>query len=114
LVYIGATGLLAPRYDDSGTVDFMGNETLDILGVLNHEAIAEGRKRSARRLAAGVARFLTYGDTPPVRRDLMHAVEDDSYGLVRWFCAKEGAREEPFKSFALDRSPLWRKFCGTA
>jgi HNH endonuclease len=114
LVYVMPTGLLAPRFYGDSSVDRMGEITLEILDILNHEAITEGRRRAARRLTAAVRRVLTHGDTFDCRRDLLHAIEDDPYGLAQWFGMREGALEQPFPEFRINFPTLWRRYCSAA
>lgn len=114
LSYISETGLLAPRFDAGGIEDRMGEETLLILDLLNHDAIAEGRKKAARRLRVAARRALTNGDCQDTRRDLLHAIEDDPYGLALWYAAREGKFEEPFNDLASEQPSLWRRFCSAS
>jgi uncharacterized protein (TIGR02646 family) len=112
--YVTATGLLAPRFDATGQVDRMGEETLTIIEVINHDAVAEGRLRAARRLRSAVERAIASGDSQATRRDLLYSIKDDPYGLAIWFTAKEGRYEDPFASLALADPRLWRRFCSWA
>jgi uncharacterized protein (TIGR02646 family) len=113
-VYVDSTGLLAPRFDRSGNEDFIGSQTLNLLSVLNHDAIADGRKRAARRLRRAAEQAVAAGAAHEQRRDLLHAVEDDPYGLARWYTAEDGRLDDPFATLAGVHPRLWRRFCAAA
>jgi hypothetical protein len=103
-IFDGGTGLLAPRYVDA-LPDRLATTTLAILDVLQNESVATGRQQSARRLRTGVE-AAAVGD----RRALRHAIDEDDYGLARWYSAFEGRDEEPFRTVRVNEPALWRYF----
>jgi uncharacterized protein (TIGR02646 family) len=104
-----ATGVLAPRFSVEGVADRRGEETLAILDILNHESVAEGRRRSIRRLQEAVAEHVETGNTVVQLCKLARAVAEDDYGVARWFAFWEGRHERPFSDLALTQPP-WRRF----
>lgn len=105
-VFIGTTGLLAPRFAED-TYDGLAQSTLDILPPLNDEAVALGRFNAARRLREAAGEAVT---NPAKRRDLLRAVSDDDYGVARWYGQFEGRRESPFPELRVAQPTLWRRF----
>lgn len=107
-----STALLAARWiDDPARPHPRGKYTLEVLSVLDHEAVAEGRRRTRRSLARAVKHFLNHterdGLSDPIDRahdlfrELVEAIIDaDAYGLADWFFVRDGLREEPFSTFA--------------
>jgi len=105
LFYVSETGVITPRYDPAtGRQCPKGVATTDLLP-LNDEAIACGRKRVSRRLVEAVRAFLdavprqsSDASGPRAADVLLEAVRDcPDYGLSRWYFAKDGHNEEPFR-----------------
>lgn len=120
LFYEPRTGLVTARRTAGGTDDAKGARTLEVLDVLDHEAIAEGRRRATRNLERAVSAFLTAEAASPdaegrtrLVRELVSAVRDnDDYGLGQWCFLRDGAAMRPFCELR-DRHPgVWRTIGG--
>jgi hypothetical protein len=109
-----SSGFLAPRFLADGSVDARGEATLEVLETLNFETVVTGRARAIRRLREALRRSLLAGDTPEARRDVLHALEDDDFGVVMWFVRHEGRHEPPFVNVSQQLPALWRRLCVAA
>lgn len=88
-----ATGRLAPRFRVDGSIDPMGDTTIEIIAPLNFESVTEGRIKAIRRLRVGADAVLIHGDTSKTRQRLHEAVGDDDFGVANWYLEWEGREE---------------------
>jgi 5-methylcytosine-specific restriction endonuclease McrA len=110
LILDTTTALLAPRRVEGEAEDPSGVETLKVLDVLNFEALAEGRKRSIRRLRSAASTVVESADKPCDHHVLWQEVTDDDYGVAAWFGLWEGVGEEPFSSIRSNQPRIWRHY----
>jgi 5-methylcytosine-specific restriction endonuclease McrA len=101
------TGVLAPRFH--GAVPDRGAaETLRVLDILNQEPVAEGRKKSVRRLVHAAELAIAGPDLPSASKAMWLAVGDDDYGVAAWFALWEGQDTEPYSAVKETRPRIWR------
>lgn len=110
LILVTQTGLVSPRYLLDGSVSKLGSYTLEKLSTLNHDAIADARRRVVRRLITAIQHVEQVGDTTQSRRSLLTAVEDDFFGVSTWFAVREGRTEEAVSVLRASCPNLWRRF----
>jgi uncharacterized protein (TIGR02646 family) len=104
-----STGMLAPRFH--GQIPDRGaTETLRVLDILNQEAVAEGRRKSIRRLLRAASKLAGSADLPAKSEELWLAVDDDDYGVAAWFALWEGQDSMPFSTIKQTRPQMWRHF----
>lgn len=114
LVLDVASGFLAPRYLGDGAVDVRGEVTLEVLDILNYEALSEGRRRTVRRLGAAAEAVVNAGGSTASFQALVREVQEDEYGVSSWFACWEGSADPPFSTLAQMTRP-WRRFvCASA
>lgn len=113
LFYDSRTGELAPRWDpDSGQPSVKGDQTLECLSTLRHQAVVEGRARTRRNLARAVRTFLNHSGTRSVAdaslAELREALVDNvEYGLVSWYFERDGQSERPFATLRDEHPETW-------
>jgi hypothetical protein len=110
LILVTQTGLVSPRYLLDGSVSSLGSYTLEKLSALNHDAIADSRRRVVRRLITAIQHVEQVGDTPQSRRSLLTTVEDDFFGVATWFAAREGRNDDAVSALRANCPNLWRRF----
>jgi hypothetical protein len=105
-----ATGILAPRFHGEWE-DERGRQTLKVIDRLNYEDVAEGRRRTMRRLErAAVAALAAEDDAPSEADALWREVDEDDYGVAAWFALWEGQRMTPFAEIRSRKPTIWRHF----
>ena len=98
------TGNLTARYDAaSAAPSVRGESTVRVLQLDRREAMAEGYRRTYRRLAERVRQALAAGvtDSKKLAGELLQA---DDHGLMGWCFGPIGARLQPFEEL-LRRAP---------
>jgi hypothetical protein len=107
------TGNLTARYDSSsGLPSVKGEATVQILLLDQREGIAEGYRRTYRRIQTCVREALGRGKIVP--NALVNEIRQaDDHGLVGWCFGAVGARIEPFADLR-DREPKAWEACKNA
>ena len=110
------TGEITARWDVStGEEVPKGSQTIQLLSILRHQAITEGRQRVRRNLERAVRRFLERataedgeGAHPGLLEDLLESIDDaDGYGLAHWFFLREGQDEGAFRELRQGFPSAW-------
>lgn len=101
------TGNLTARFDAaSGVASDRGESTVHVLQLDRREGMAEGNRRTYRRLADCVRQALVAGVTDSERlvRELLQA---DEHGLLGWCFGPVGAQQQPFKELRRRAPHAW-------
>jgi uncharacterized protein (TIGR02646 family) len=108
------TGEITARWDPAtGEESPKGQSLLDVVSTLRHQAVTEGRRRTAARLRRAIRSFLVQSQTKQdiaddSIRDLVECVEDASdYGIAAWFFLRDGQDEEPFRTLRERFPEIW-------
>jgi len=109
------TGEITARWDiTTGEENPRGWSILEILTSLRHQAVTEGRRRTALRLRRVVRAFLSRwgggGGEPSEEavRDLQESIDDATdYGIAGWFFLRDSRDEEPFRSLRAEFPTIW-------
>lgn len=101
------TGNLTARFDPA-TDDFLtkGVETVRVLELDRREALAEGYKKSCKRLKSLLQRHLDQGSLSALPQAL---VDEDDHGLLGWFLKAAGQEELPFKVLRDNHPAVWQQ-----
>jgi len=103
------TGVITPKYDaSSGLEDPFGLATLEVISVLGHEAVIEGRLQTINRLRRAARRFLASGNRSDAT-DLHREIHEDAFGVARWFLVYEGRGESTWTELRMQHPRLWRR-----
>ena len=103
------SGVMAPRYLETGFLDPRGLETLKVFKPLTYESVIEGRYRSIERLREAVQLAVDAGDNRETQKALGEAVTCDDFGVAAWFALGLGADEYPFDALRTNAA-LWQRF----
>lgn len=101
------TGNVVARFDRfTNGFSPKGSATVDLLRLDRREAMAEGLKRTFRRLAATVEQFLESGrsDSAPLVANLRRC---DDHGLLGWCFDGRGQELPPFRDLRMGHPPVW-------
>lgn len=101
------TGNLTARYDAASQApSAKGESTVEVLHLDRREAMAEGYRRTFRRLADRVHQSLAGGaiDSARLANDLLQA---DDHGLMGWCFSVIGAQFQPFSQLHLQDPQAW-------
>lgn len=108
------TGNLTARYDaDCGASSPKGESTVRILRLDRREGMAEGYRRTYRRIVTCVQDFLTGGCVDP-QRLAQELLEADDHGLLGWCLGPVGVRMTPFAELLRNTPQAWAVCVATA
>jgi len=100
------TGILTARFDAvKNDYCAKGVETVRVLELDRREAMAEGYKKSYKRLNALLQDRLDRGDFSDLPQSL---VDDDDHGLLGWCLQAAGQNEPPFKTLRDNHPMIWQ------
>ncbi|WP_245560479.1 hypothetical protein [Nocardia asiatica] len=102
------TGFVSPRYVGDG-YDVFGEATLLVLPTINHEAVAAGRERVARRLKEAITQACE-DRTNESRKKIFLEISEDDVGVSRWYAFWEGSFEREMQMLKMHDVSLWRRF----
>ena len=101
------TGNVVARFDlDSDDWSPKGQRTVELLQLDRREALAAGYRRTYRRLAAQVERYLTESDSSTEK--LVAGLRDaDDHGLLGWCFMGTGQNMSPFRDLRERQPDVW-------
>lgn len=101
------TGNLTARYDATCAAPSpRGESTVQVLQLDRREGMAEGYRRTYRRIAACIDRALAAGAIEP--QNLAHELRQaDDHGLLGWCFSAVGARLQPFQDLRHRAPDAW-------
>jgi uncharacterized protein (TIGR02646 family) len=101
------TGNIVARFDANAKMfSAKGTSTVNVLKLDRREALAEGYRRSLRRIKAVLEPYLAPSSQAPDARTIIRALKiADDHGLLEWCFKFSGKKEPPFSEF-IARYPL--------
>lgn len=101
------TGNITARYDAaSGAPSPKGEATVQVLHLDRREGMAEGYRRTYRRLVACVRQTLAADDLD-CERLVVELLQADNHGLMGWCFGPVGARLQPFEELRRKAPDAW-------
>jgi uncharacterized protein (TIGR02646 family) len=102
------TGNIVPRVEPtSGEEAPKGRETVRVFQLDRREAIANGYKKTLRRIAGLVRRVIEEGQFEESVHELLEA---DDHGLLGWCFSGSGQNDSPFSDLRESRPEAWAAF----